>query len=346
MTAGKSGRIIKLLFPVMNWGVKVLRLQRTVVGRFAPSPTGPLHFGTLVAALGSYLIARQAGGRWLLRIEDLDPPRVVPGAADAMLRLLEGLGFEWDGEVVYQSRRSARYRQVLEDLRCEGRVFDCGCSRREILASAPHPGEEGPVYPGTCREGLGEYRSARAVRLRVADERVRFRDGIFGEQAQDLERQVGDFVLYRADGVYAYQLAVVVDDIDAGVTQVVRGADLLSSTPRQIFLYRCLGEEPPEYYHLPLVLGTDAEKLSKRHGHGSLVSKENGGDLLWKALVFLGQSPPEILSRADCAELLAWGCNNFRVAEVRAENRQMLFSDERPFCKPESSGSFLRTAKR
>ena len=232
--------------------------QDLVSGRFAPSPTGPLHFGTLLAALGSYLLAKCAGGSWLLRVEDLDPPRVVAGSADAMLSLLEQLGFEWDGEIVYQSRRFERYRQILEQLRQQKLVFDCNCTRREVLASAPHPGEEGPVYPGTCRNGICGSRAEHAVRLRVPDEDITYRDGILGEQKQNLENEVGDFVLHRVDGLFAYQLAVVVDDIDAGITQVVRGADLLSSTPRQIYLYRCLDIIPPEYFHLPLALETMA----------------------------------------------------------------------------------------
>ena len=247
----------------MNQQQKQNQAVVPIIGRFAPSPTGPLHFGTLVAALGSYLLAKCSGGRWLLRIEDLDPPRVVPGAAETMLRLLEQLGFEWDGEIVYQSQRYARYQQILEQLDQDGRVFDCSCTRREILASAPHSGEEGPVYPGTCRGGARGKRSERAIRLRVANEDISYRDGVFGLQKQNLEEEVGDFILHRVDGLFAYQLAVVVDDIDTGITQVVRGADLLSSTPRQLYLYQCLNVAPPDYFHLPLAFGDNGKKLSK-----------------------------------------------------------------------------------
>lgn len=296
-----------------------------VIGRFAPSPTGPLHFGTLVAAVASYLQARRTGGRWLVRIEDLDPPRVVPGAAAALLLLLEDLGFEWDGRVSYQSTRFERYREILEELRCRQLVFECGCSRREILASAPHPGEEGPVYPGTCRRGVRGNRRERSVRLRVEDEDIRYTDGIQGEQRQNLEREVGDFVLYRADGVFAYQLAVVIDDIDAGVTQVMRGADLLFSTPRQIRLYRCLGAQPPAYFHHPLVLGADGQKLSKRDGDYSLMTAANGARMLWRALDFLGQSPPSELADAAAAEILSWGRENFSIAAIKRENRPLSF---------------------
>lgn len=298
---------------------------KPVIGRFAPSPTGPLHFGTLLAALGSYLIAKCSGGSWLLRVEDLDPPRVVPGAADDMLRLLERLGFEWDGAVIYQSQRYQRYQQILEQLREQGRVFDCNCTRREILASAPHPGEEGPVYPGTCRNGICGSRAERAVRLRVPDETICYSDGVFGEQQQNLEKEVGDFVLYRADGLFAYQLAVVVDDIDARITQIVRGADLLTSTPRQLYLYQCLGVAPPNYFHLPLAFGDNGKKLSKRNGDFGLVTVENSSNMLWRALEFLGQLPPEELFDSAANELLCWGLEHFQTKMIPVEDCQIRF---------------------
>lgn len=293
--------------------------QKSIVGRFAPSPTGPLHFGSLVAALGSFLLAKQAGGRWLLRVEDLDPPRVVPGAADAMLRLLDQLGFEWNGEVVYQSQRYERYRQVLQSLAERRLVFECSCSRRELIASAPHSGEDGPVYPGTCRNGPVGSRPERALRLLVPDELVICRDLVFGHLQQNLRRELGDFVLQRADGLFAYQLAVVVDDIDSGVNQVVRGADLLSSTPRQIYLYQCLHQCEPSYCHLPLALGNDAQKLSKRHGNAGVVSAAGGGRALWHALDFLGQAPPHELCAAPPRELLQWGLEYFDLQQVKPQ---------------------------
>lgn len=295
--------------------------QKSIIGRFAPSPTGPLHFGSLVAAVGSYLLAKQAGGRWLLRMEDLDPPRVVAGAADGMLRLLDRLGFEWDGAVVYQSQRFERYRQVLQQLSERRLVFECSCSRRELVASAPHSGEDGPVYPGTCRNGPVGNRPERALRLLVPDELVICRDLVFGRLQQNLQRELGDFVLRRADGLYAYQLAVVVDDIDSGVNQVVRGADLLSSTPRQCYLYRCLQQLEPTYCHLPLALGSDAQKLSKRHGSTGVVSAAGGGQALWHALDFLGQLPPQELSSAPPRELLQWGLKHFDLRQVRPQSR-------------------------
>ena len=177
------------------------------VGRFAPSPTGPLHFGSLVAAVGSYCLARQAGGQWLMRVEDIDTPRVVAGSADSILRDLEAFGFEWDGPVVYQSERYAAYEAALVQLRTEGLIYDCGCSRKEILASAPHPGEEGVRYPGTCRSGLPPGRQPRAMRLQVPEQLFCFHDAVFGPTEQHLADAVGDFVLKRADGMYAYQLA-------------------------------------------------------------------------------------------------------------------------------------------
>jgi glutamyl-Q tRNA(Asp) synthetase len=286
------------------------------VGRFAPSPTGPLHFGSLVAAVGSYCLARQAGGRWLLRIEDLDPPRIVPGSADAILRSLEAFGFEWDGPVLYQSTRNELYAAALDHLRQRGLVFDCGCSRQEILASAPHPGEEGPRYPGTCRSGLPPGRHPRAQRLRVPEGLLGFDDGLLGRQVQHLADAVGDFVLRRADGLYSYQLAVVVDDHDTGVNQVVRGTDLIGSTVRQIYLHSCLDQPSPRYLHLPLALGPDGEKLSKRHGAHGLEEGEGSVVPLLRALRFLGQEIPAGLAQATPREILAAATVGFNLQNV------------------------------
>ena len=298
-----------------------LSLNASVVGRFAPSPTGPLHFGSLVAAVGSFCLARQVCGRWLLRIEDLDVPRVVAGAADDIMRTLEQLGLHWDGPVVWQSRRGQAYREALELLRQRGLIFDCSCSRKEILASAPHPGEEGPVYPGTCRHGLMHGRRPRMQRVRVPHGPVCFDDGIFGRREQCLASAVGDFVVRRADGLFAYQLAVVVDDADAGVNQVVRGADLLPSTPRQIFLQACLGYPTPRYVHLPLALNEEGEKISKRHGVISAVETGREGELLCRALRFLGQDIPPQLAAAPAEEVLAWGTAHFDISRVSTTDR-------------------------
>jgi glutamyl-Q tRNA(Asp) synthetase len=282
-----------------------------VIGRFAPSPTGPLHFGSLVAAVGSYCLAKMAGGQWLLRMEDLDPPRVVPGSADEILAALDDLGLHWDGEIVWQSQRTEAYIAEVERLREKGFVFDCACTRKEILLSAPHPGEERLIYPGTCRSGLSPGKKPRALRIEVPEELVCFSDGVFGPFQQVLSEAVGDFVLRRADGLFAYQLAVVVDDAAAGINQVVRGADLLSSTPRQVFLLACLGYPAPHYYHLPMALATHGKKISKRHGTLRLDHKRRAGELIAQALDFLGHVVPDELNGASPQEILAWAVQNF-----------------------------------
>ncbi|HEX8169605.1 MAG TPA: tRNA glutamyl-Q(34) synthetase GluQRS [Thermoanaerobaculia bacterium] len=234
-----------------------------ITGRFAPSPTGPLHLGSLVAAVGSWVRARAAGGRWLVRVEDLDTPRVVPGSAEEILAALRRYALEWDGEVVFQSRRTEAYEAALATLRERGFVFDCACSRADLQRAPSAPDASGEArYPGNCRDGLPPGKAARAVRFRASSEIIEFDDCIRGRVAAPAD----DFVLRRADGLFAYQLAVVVDDAAQGVTQVVRGADLLSSTPRQIALQRALQLPTPEYAHLPLVVNPDGSKVSKRDG--------------------------------------------------------------------------------
>jgi glutamyl-Q tRNA(Asp) synthetase len=267
-------------------------MQVTCRGRFAPSPSGPLHFGSLVAALGSCLEARSRQGEWLLRMEDLDPPREEPGAADTILRTLEAFGFAWDGEVLYQSRRQEAYHAAAEELIARGEAYPCACSRREV-AAAGLKGIDGPRYPGTCRNGIRNGRTARAVRVRVDDDPLRLHDRICGEISQHLARDSGDFIIRRADGLFAYQLAVVVDDAFQGITDVVRGSDLLSSTPRQIHLQRLLSLPSPAYAHLPLALGSDGKKLSKQ-SHARPVPDNGPLASLTAALQFLNQPlPPE-----------------------------------------------------
>ncbi|GFO62044.1 glutamyl-Q tRNA(Asp) synthetase [Geomonas silvestris] len=279
-----------------------------------------MHLGSLVAALGSFLMAKRAGGAWLLRMEDLDLPRVVPGIADDMLRTLETLGFAWDGEIVYQSRRTEVYREAAHLLMERGLAYPCGCTRSEIaqIASAPH--EEGLIYPGICRDGLPPQKVERALRVKVYDEVISFDDQVMGHYSQHLTGSCGDFVIHRADGPYAYHLAVVVDDAAAGVNQVVRGTDLLSSTPRQIYLQRIFGYPTPSYAHLPLVTGPAGGKLSKRDNAVSLAAGGNlaaeAGGLLLDALRFLGQAPPQELHGAAPGEVLAWGVQHFDVAAV------------------------------
>lgn len=286
------------------------------VGRYAPSPTGPLHFGSLVAAVGSYLDARAHGGRWLLRMEDLDPPREMPGAAGGILHSLETFGFQWDGEVLYQSRRQEAYATAAAALLQSSAAFPCACSRSEIADSGLH-GLEGPIYPGTCRHRLPPSREARALRLRVPDEMIGFEDGVQGQVQQNLAKDLGDFIIRRADGCYAYQLAVVVDDAFQGVTDVVRGADLLLSTPRQLLLQRLLGLPRPRYLHLPVAVNQAGEKLSKQT-HARPLDGQNPGLLLWQALAFLRQEPPQALEGASIDEIWGWALPRWRQEPVRS----------------------------
>lgn len=284
-------------------------------GRFAPSPTGPLHFGSLVAALASYLEARQQQGEWLLRMEDLDTPRNMPGAADAILRSLEAFGFEWDGAVVYQSERHDLYAAALARLQEGGLVYPCGCTRKEIADSAIH-GIEGAIYPGTCRSGLPPGKTARAWRIRAENRTIGFDDAIQGHVAQNLARDIGDFVLKRADGFYAYQLAVVVDDADQAITHVVRGADLLDSTPRQIYLQQVLGLPAMHYAHIPVVLNAQGEKLSKQT-QAAAVDDRQPATQLWQALDFLQQSPPAAIRNAPLADIWQWADQNWQLSRIK-----------------------------
>jgi glutamyl-Q tRNA(Asp) synthetase len=301
-------------------------VRKVTVGRFAPSPTGPLHFGSLVAAAGSWLSARARGGRWLVRIEDLDQSRVREGSESEILSALERYGLEWDGDLVHQSSRGELYAAALARLRSAGLVFPCGCTRAELqrAASAPAAGDpteaSGPVYPGTCRHGLPEDKEARATRFRVPEQPILFSDRVRGRMIEDLAETVGDFVLLRADGVWAYQLAVVVDDAEQGVTEVVRGGDLLGSTARQIALQQALGLPTPEYLHLPLVLDAEGFKLGKRHGALPLETLDEATvrRTLALALHVLGMgveadSPPRMLAEA----LESWNDALIPAGEVR-----------------------------
>jgi len=285
-------------------------------GRFAPSPTGPLHFGSLVAALGSFLQARARGGRWLVRMEDLDLPRNAPGAADAILRTLEAHRLLWDEEVAYQSTLTERYGAALERLTSQGLVYPCACTRKE-LGDSVIAVDGAAIYPGTCRGGLPPGRVARALRLRVHGD-VSVADRIQPPLVQRLEQEVGDFVLRRADSVYAYQLAVVVDDAAQGITEVVRGADLFLSTPRQIFLQAALGLPRLGYAHLPLALDLRGGKLSKQTLADPLVDSRPVDNLI-EALRFLGQSPPRRDDVRTPDELLAWAAPHWDMARVPRE---------------------------
>lgn len=285
------------------------------IGRFAPSPTGSLHFGSLVAATGSYLDARAHQGHWLVRIEDLDPPREQAGAATHILKMLETYGFVWDGEVLYQSQRHHLYESALEKLKTQHLAYPCTCSRKEILDSALL-GIEGTVYPGTCRHGLSQpTRPQQAWRLKTTSNATSFTDAIQGALSQHLEQDIGDFVLKRADGLYAYQLAVVVDDAEQHVTHIVRGADLLTSAPRQIYLQQLLGLPTPEYAHLPIAINQQGEKLSKQTLAVPL-DDTNPVAELWSALDFLGQHPPIALKTASLPTLWDWAHQHWQPASV------------------------------
>lgn len=283
-------------------------------GRFAPSPTGPLHFGSLIAALGSFLCARHAGGEWLLRIEDIDPPREVAGATDDIRRTLERHALEWDGAVLYQSARSEAYEAALEQLRINGWLYDCSCTRSEIAARARR-GPFGLIYPGTCRSGPLSSREHRSLRVRTHERPIRFTDLLQGPQAQCLQETSGDFVVRRADGLYAYQLAVVIDDAEQGITDIVRGADLLDSTPRQIHLQQLLDQPTPRYLHLPIAVNALGEKLSKQT-HAPPLDDGHASGNLWRALTFLGQAPPAELQRSRPHELLAWAQQEWRLETI------------------------------
>jgi len=260
------------------------------IGRFAPSPTGDLHFGSLVAAVGSFLQARRHGGTWLIRIEDIDPPREVAGSAERILEDLARLGMESDQPVLYQSTRLPAFRAAAEQLLDAGLAFHCACSRADL--------PDDSVYPGTCRDSLRPGGRARSIRVKVEDRCRSLDDGVQGRFQQNLARDCGDFVIWRADGLPAYQLAVVVDDAHQGITEVVRGADLLDSTPRQIHLLEALRLPIPTYVHLPVALGQDGRKLSKRLKSDPLVGSRPV-DSLDRALRFLGQQPPRTGSLKD-----------------------------------------------
>jgi glutamyl-Q tRNA(Asp) synthetase len=283
-------------------------------GRFAPSPTGPLHFGSLVAAVGSYLEAKTRGGEWLVRIEDLDPPRVVPGAGDDILRALDACGMHWDGTVVYQSVHSDAYHAALHELRQRRLIYFCACSRREIVDSGI-AGIEGYVYPGTCRAGLPSGKPARALRIDTRGACIEFDDALQGPIAQNVETAIGDFVLFRFDGVFAYQLAVVVDDAEQGITDVVRGADLLDSTPRQIYLQQQLGLPLLRYAHLPVAVDEHGEKLSKQT-LAPPVDPLRPAPSLIDALRFLGQQPPADLAAAGVDEIWRWALAHWQIGHV------------------------------
>ena len=293
-------------------GTIVTGKPATYIGRFAPSPTGPLHFGSLLAAVASYLEARTRDGQWLLRVEDIDPPREQPGATDLILNALERYGFEWGGEVSYQSGSRDAHAAAVTRLLDAGLAYPCNCSRRD-LANAPH-GPLGRIYPGTCRAGCDADEFA--IRVRTENEPIAFEDQLQGRQVQQLEVESGDFIILRRDGLIAYQLAVVVDDHLQGITDIVRGIDLLDSTPRQLWLQQLLGYARPNYMHLPVAINERGQKLSKSHGAGA-ISLERPQETLVVALEVLGQQPPSELVDGTIPDIWLWAKERWRIDVLR-----------------------------
>jgi glutamyl-Q tRNA(Asp) synthetase len=282
-------------------------------GRFAPTPSGPLHLGSLLAAAGSYLSARSRGGRWILRIDDLDRERSVPGLCESFPQTLETFGFEWDGSIQFQSDRIEDYQRALSRLQAAGCCYPCRCSRAMLAAAQDiEPGSE-PVYPGTCRYDPEAARVPHALRFAIGVDQavVEFEDAFQGDFRQECRQEAGDFVVRRRDGAFAYHLAVVVDDARIGITEVVRGADLLSSTPRQILLQRALGLPTPSYGHLPVLTESDGRKLAKSRRALPLAA-DAAPQQLWQVLSWLEQSPPSELARTTVRELWAWAIPNWK----------------------------------
>lgn len=293
------------------------------IGRFAPTPSGPLHFGSLINAVTSFCQARSQAGQWYLRIEDLDPPREVAGAADSIINTLHEFGFNWDGAILYQSSRLAAYTKAFEQLQQQQHCYSCACTRKSIAAIA-NMGTEGPIYPGTCRNGL-HGQTGRSWRVLTSSKTIEFTDAIYGQQQQNLEATLGDFLIKRADGLFAYQLAAVVDDAYQGVTEVVRGADILSSTTRQIWLQQLLGYPTPQYFHHPLALNPGGEKLSKQTFAPGLsndlqLNATQRGQTMHDALTFLNQHPPPLY---NSHELLHWACENWRPSAIQPQNQHV-----------------------
>lgn len=296
------------------------------IGRFAPSPTGPLHFGSLAAAVASYCDARKHHGKWLLRMEDLDKPREVKGAADMILRQLEAFGFEWDGPILYQSQRDSFYNEALTALKQKQLIYPCTCTRKEIADSSTNIGVEGVIYPGTCLRQPIKQNAPVAWRIKTETSRISFKDVIQGEISQNLKSDIGDFILKRADGLFAYQLAVVVDDAAQGVTHIVRGADLLDSTPRQIYLQHALGYPQPQYAHIPVAANAAGEKLSKQT-LAKPITEQHAIDLIVDALEFLGQLPESQLRLADLKDVWHWAICHWNIGKIPKTQKIIIPSD-------------------
>ena len=290
-----------------------MSLQANYRGRFAPSPTGKLHFGSLIAAVGSYLQAKHQNGEWLLRIDDIDPQREQKGAAESILKTLESFGFEWDSSVTYQSNRQSYYEEAVNELVTLQLAYPCSCSRKSIRAKTGQKKGQGDIiYPGFCRNGpilkLPEY----SIRLRHNNSIIKFKDAIQGNQSFALEKHVGDFILQRRDQLFSYHLASGIDDAEQNITEVVRGMDLLNSTPCHIHVQNLLGLSHPKYCHLPIAINKYGQKLSKQ-SFATPIDANNTSDLLYKTLKFLGQMPPIYLSKVNKEEIWCWAKANWRL---------------------------------
>lgn len=283
-------------------------------GRFAPSPTGELHLGTLLAAVGSYLQARSQNGEWLMRIEDVDTTRRVAGADEALLRALEAFGFEWDGKEIYQSQRTELYEAALEKLSAKELVYPCTCSRKQLAEE-----NTSNIYTGHCRLRRLPISEEHALRLRVDNRNICFNDQVIGQYQQQLDTDCGDFVIKRKDGLFAYQLAVVVDDADQAISEVVRGEDLLDSTPRQIYLQQQLDYAQPGYLHLPLLVDEHGHKLGKSTGAAAL-DLSRPVTHLHLALELLGQKPPAELKRDSLSQLWSWAIKHWDISQIPGQN--------------------------
>lgn len=310
----------------MPFAIAITKAPIPYIGRFAPSPSGPLHFGSLVTALASYLDAKAHGGQWLVRMEDLDPPREQPGAATAILHCLEAHGLNWDGEVIYQSQRHQAYQNCLESLVSRHWAYPCGCSRQDLS-------NMGGIYNGHCRNHPVNLAQPYSLRLKLYDiegytsaDEIHFHDLIQGPQAQNLRTQAGDQIVKRRDGFYAYQLAVVVDDIAQGITHVIRGADLLEVTGRQLFFFELLGAGRPAFGHVPLAVQENGQKLSKQN-HARAIDVNAASRNLWRGLEFLGQNPPADLADASTSEILDWGLHYWHRNKIKGLSHLYLDND-------------------
>ncbi|MDG2141414.1 MAG: tRNA glutamyl-Q(34) synthetase GluQRS [Gammaproteobacteria bacterium] len=290
--------------------MNALATQRSpkYVGRFAPSPSGPLHLGSLIAAVSSYVDAKSKNGLWFLRIEDLDPPREPPGAAEYILDQLFTLSLRWDGDVLYQSTRLDAYQESLARLSDQGLSYNCNCTRSQIKAM-------GSAYDGSCRDKRISLAEEFAIRVKTSNNSIGFDDQIQGYHQQSVEREVGDFIILRKDKLFAYQLAVVIDDDYQQITHVIRGYDLLDSTFRQIHLQNVLGLNTPAYAHIPVIIDHNGKKLSKQH-FADPIDAKNDKALIFKALKFLGQAPPIGLAEAPCSEQLEWAIDNWDIQAI------------------------------